>query len=149
MTSKRLMVMLTGAVVLVACLSLYRSVGWAVYAGPVKSVVLDLSRPDVLIRTRKLSSLPRDLLKVPIARDLLTEDFVFYYEGHPDRLGIKGSLRRIAYEHQLQWRDEVLQWVFDQPADIALWRAGDGTLKHWLISIRAVSWRRSCRRRPR
>src|SRR5512147_829100 len=83
-------------------LHVYRSVGRADYSGPIASLSLDLEHPDVFVRTRSLSQLPRDLLKVPLARDLLSEDFVFYYEDDPDRLGLEGSLRRIAYEHDLQ-----------------------------------------------
>lgn len=113
----------------------YRSVTWARYQGEVAAVPIDLARPDALVRTRSLSQLPRDLLRVPLASDLLTEDLVFYYEEHPDRLGLKGSLRRIAYEHELAWNDELLAWVLDQPAEMALWRGGDGRLRHWALSL--------------
>ena len=112
-----------------------RSVARGDYEGAVKSVALDLERPDALVRTRSLSELPRDLLGVPLFRDLLSEDFVFYYEGDPDRLGLQGSLRRIAYEHDLRWRDDFVAWVLDQPAEIALWRSTDGRLRHWLIAM--------------
>ncbi|MGZ3159331.1 MAG: DUF2138 family protein, partial [Burkholderiaceae bacterium] len=62
---------------------------------------VDLAHPDALIRTTSLSKLPRDLLKVPIARDVLTEDLAFYYEQHEDRLGLSGAIKRIAYERKL------------------------------------------------
>lgn len=96
---------------------------------------LDLSDPDALILSHSLSSLPRDLLTIPIARDVLTEDFVYYYEQGADWLGLKGSLRRIAYEHELGWGDELLRTVLDQPAEVALWRDADGTLKHYAIVL--------------
>lgn len=136
MTRNRMVVAAFGSLLVVlAGLLLYRSVGRAAYEGPVRSVSLDLTRPDALVRTRSLSSLPRGLLQVPLFRDLLTEDFVFYYEEHPDRLGLKGSLRRIAYEHRLEWNDELIAWVLDRPAEVALWRGGDGTLRYWLVSV--------------
>lgn len=96
---------------------------------------LDLTRPDALIESVSLSALPRDLLKVPLLRDLLSEDFVFYYEQHTDRLGLAGTLRRIAYEHELDLRDTLIQELLDQPADIALWRAPDGKLQHALLAL--------------
>ena len=65
---------------------------------------LDLARPDVLIESASLGRLPKDVLKVPLLRDTLTEDLVFYYENNADRLGLTGSLRRIIYEHDLQLR---------------------------------------------
>lgn len=133
---RRPLIATAGALLLLGmALHVYRSVGRADYSGPITSLSLDLEHPDVFVRTRSLSQLPRDLLKVPLARDLLTEDFVFYYEDDPDRLGLEGSLRRIAYEHDLQWKDDLLSWVLDQPAEIALWRGEDGRLRHWIIAL--------------
>lgn len=96
---------------------------------------LDLRRPDVLIESVSLSRLPRDLLAVPLLRDTLTEDFVFYYEQHADRLGLSGSLRRIIYEHDLQLQDSLLEELLDQPAEVALWRGADGKLKSFLLLV--------------
>ncbi|WP_433898575.1 DUF2138 domain-containing protein [Pseudomonas sp. PSE1(2024)] len=94
---------------------------------------LGLSRPDALLETRSLSQLPKDLLKVPFLKATLTEDFVFYYETHADRLGLIGSLRRIIYEHDLKLQDSLIEQLFDQPADVALWRGADGRLKDFLL----------------
>lgn len=96
---------------------------------------LDLARPDVLIESASLSRLPKDLLAVPLLRDTLTEDLVFYYETNADRLGLTGSLRRIIYEHDLQLRDNLLDELLDQPAEVALWRDAGGRLKHFLVII--------------
>ena len=96
---------------------------------------LDLSRPDALIESASLVSLPKDLLSAPLLRDTLTEDFVFYYEGNADRLGITGALRRIAYEHELGWRDDLIHDLLDQPAEVALWRGDDGKLKYALMVL--------------
>ena len=57
-------------------------------------VVRDLKRPDALIESASLSRLPKAVLEVPLLRDVLTEDFVFYYESNADRLGLTGTLRR-------------------------------------------------------
>jgi uncharacterized protein YfaA (DUF2138 family) len=118
----------------VGALAAYASFGWN-YMGPTNKLTLDLARPDALILTRSLSALPRDLLTIPLARDVLREDFVFYYEQGEDRLGLKGTLRRIAYEHELSWGDRLIQMVLDEPAEVALWRDGDGTLKHYAIAV--------------
>lgn len=97
---------------------------------------LDLHKPDALIESQHLARLPRDLLKVPVLHDLLSEDFVFYYEGNADRLGVVGTLRRIAYEHDLEWRDELVAEMLDDSAQIALWRGSDGKLAHALLRLR-------------
>lgn len=95
----------------------------------------DLAHPDAVIRTASLSQLPHDLLKVPIARDVLTEDLIFYYEQHEDRLGLSGALKRIAYEHKLSWSDQLLAKLLDQPAEVALWRDGKGALRHYVVVL--------------
>ncbi|MDI3274016.1 DUF2138 domain-containing protein [Pseudomonas sp. AL03] len=94
---------------------------------------LGMSRPDGLLETHSLSRLPKDLLAVPFLKETLTEDFVFYYETHADRLGLIGSLRRITYEHDLKLQDSLIEQLFDQPADVALWRGADGRLKDFLL----------------
>ncbi|WP_283181822.1 DUF2138 domain-containing protein [Pseudomonas svalbardensis] len=94
---------------------------------------LGMSRPDGLLETHSLSQLPKDLLTVPFLKETLTEDFVFYYEAHADRLGLIGSLRRIIYEHDLKLQDSLIEQLFDQPADVALWRGADGRLKDFLV----------------
>ncbi|MCX2897580.1 DUF2138 domain-containing protein [Pseudomonas mandelii] len=94
---------------------------------------LGMSRPDGLLETHSLSQLPKDLLAVPFLKETLTEDFVFYYETHADRLGLIGSLRRIIYEHDLKLQDSLIEQLFDQPADVALWRGADGRLKDFLL----------------
>jgi uncharacterized protein YfaA (DUF2138 family) len=96
-------------------------------------IALDLARPDALLETASLADLPRDLLTVPMFRDVLTEDFVAYYEQTEGRLSLGGTLRRLAYEHDLDLGDWVIRTVIDQPAEIALWKAGDGRLGHSLV----------------
>lgn len=92
-----------------------------------------LAQPDAMIVSASLRDLPRDLLEVPLLKAVLTEDFVFYYRHNSRLLGLDGTLRRIAYEHHLTFRDDLIAMVLDRPADIALWRGRDGKLSHWLI----------------
>lgn len=113
-------------------------VGWFLLKPKVPAPVLasdklGMSRPDGLLETHSLSQLPKDLLAVPFLKETLTEDFVFYYETHADRLGLIGSLRRIIYEHDLKLQDSLIEQLFDQPADVALWRGADGRLKDFLL----------------
>ncbi|MCP8463781.1 DUF2138 domain-containing protein [Pseudomonas sp. ZM23] len=96
----------------------------------------DLKRPDALIESASLSQLPKAVLEVPLLRDVLTEDFVFYYENNADRLGLAGTLRRIVYEHDLSLKDSVIEELLDQPAQVALWRGADGRLRDFMVVLR-------------
>ncbi|MET0124054.1 MAG: DUF2138 family protein, partial [Pseudomonas caspiana] len=90
------------------------AMGWFMHKpkAPMAEIASDklrLSRPDGLLETTSLSQLPKDLLAVPFLKDTLTEDFVFYYETHADRLGLIGSLRRIIYEYDLTLQDTLIE----------------------------------------
>jgi len=134
-TSRRWPALLIGLVLVAGVAG---GLGWLLHkpkvpAAALASDKLGLSRPDALLETRSLSQLPKDLLTVPFLKATLTEDFVFYYETHADRLGLIGSLRRIIYEHDLKLQDSLIEQLFDQPADVALWRGADGRLKDFLL----------------
>lgn len=134
-TSRRWPALLIGLVLVAGVAG---GLGWLLHkpkvpAAALASDKLGLSRPDALLETRSLSQLPKDLLTVPSLKATLTEDFVFYYETHADRLGLIGSLRRIIYEHDLKLQDSLIEQLFDQPADVALWRGADGRLKDFLL----------------
>lgn len=96
---------------------------------------IDLSRPDALLVTRSLSELPRDIRTLPVFQDVLTEDFFFHYEENEERLSFSGTLRRIAFEHDLSIGDEILAYVFNSPARIAMWKSRDGKLGHHLLIL--------------
>ncbi len=98
-------------------------------------IVLDIHHPDAVIDSEALSRLPRDILRVPLLHDVLTQDFVDYYESNDTRLSTEGALRRLAFEHQLDWRDELIRRVFDEPAHVLLWRSPDGRLGYWVMSM--------------
>ncbi len=141
MNKKKLGIIAGGVAVGVAAIAAYAVFGWKGLGG-VNGLNLDLSKPDAMIVTKSLSSLPKDLLTIPLARDVLREDFLFYYEQNEDRLGISGALRRIAYEHELGWGDQLIRMVLDEPAEVALWRDADGSLKHFAISVSRNSFTR-------
>jgi uncharacterized protein YfaA (DUF2138 family) len=126
------------ALVLIASLpvaALYRASSRQELEDSGPAIAIDFARPDVLVRTQSLSAFFRDLLKIPIANDLVGEDLAFYYELHPSRLGLAGTLRRIAYERDLTLSDRLLASVFDEPADVLLWRGPKGSLDYWAIAM--------------
>jgi uncharacterized protein YfaA (DUF2138 family) len=105
-------------------------------AAGARTVALNIHQPDALIDSAALSRLPRDLLRVPLLHTLLTQDFVDYYESNATRLSAKGTLRRLAFEHDLDWRDQIIERVFDEPARVLLWRSPDGRLGYWVMTMR-------------
>ena len=141
MNKKKLGIIAAGGAACVAAIGAYALFGWKGMGG-VAGLNLDLSKPDAMIVTKSLSSLPKDLLTIPLARDVLREDFLFYYEQNEDRLGVSGALRRIAYEHELNWGDQLIRMVLDEPAEVTLWRDADGSLKHFAIAVSRNSFTR-------
>ncbi|WP_150782855.1 DUF2138 family protein, partial [Pseudomonas fluorescens] len=137
-TSRRWPALFLGVFLIVGAATVAGGVVWLIHKPKLSQVVLvsdklGMSRPDGLLETDSLSQLPKDLLTVPFLKETLTEDFVFYYEAHVDRLGLIGSLRRIIYEHDLKLQDSLIEQLFDQPTDVALWRGVDGRLKDFLL----------------
>lgn len=96
---------------------------------------IDLNEPDLFLDSDSLSQLPKDLLTIPFLHDVLSEDFVFYYQNHADRLGIEGSIRRIVYEYDLTLKDKLFSSLLDQPAQAALWHDKQGHLSHYMVLI--------------
>ena len=109
--------------------------GWARYGGAINARHVDLAAPDGYISSPALSRLPRDLVKAPLARDVLTQDFAFYYEDNDERLALAGTLKRIAFEHDTTVADKLLQLVLDEPAEVALWKDDRGAPRYWLIAM--------------
>jgi uncharacterized protein YfaA (DUF2138 family) len=124
---------ITAAIATIAILAA-RS-GHVRYGGMIEGTVVDLGAPDAYIATPALSRLPRDLVNAPLARELLTEDFAFYYEEHEDRLAIHGALKRIAYEHDVTLTDRLLEIALEEPAEVALWKDAKGAPRYWLIAM--------------
>ncbi|MBB6107013.1 uncharacterized protein YfaA (DUF2138 family) [Paraburkholderia bannensis] len=73
---------------------------------------------------------------MPLLHALLTRDFVDYYQSNAARLSAEGAVRRLAFEHDLDWRDELIKRVFDEPSRVLLWRSPDGRLGYWVMTMR-------------
>jgi uncharacterized protein YfaA (DUF2138 family) len=124
-----------GGALAIAGAAIAVKVGWARFGGSINALEVDLSQPDAYVATPALSRLPRDLVKAPIARDVLTEDFAFYYEEHEDRLGLRGALKRIAFEHETTLTDKLIELALDEPAEVAMWADAKGAPRYWLIAM--------------
>ena len=102
-------------------------------------IPIDFSEPDALIQSQSLVQLPRDLLKVPLLKATLTEEFAFYYEEQEARLSLAGTLRRLAYEHDLNIGDQLIQLRimedFPPLADIRLWLLQAGLLQRRAVPV--------------
>ena len=105
------------------------------FGGEINALGVDLARPDAYVSTPALSKLPRDMVKAPVLREVLDEDFAFYYEEHEDRLGLRGAVKRIAFEHDKTLSDQLLEAALDEPAEMAFWADAKGAPRYWLMAI--------------
>lgn len=96
---------------------------------------IKLAQPDVWVHSQNFALLPRDLLQVPMLKALLTEDFVYFYAQDEDWLSLQGALRRISFEHELNWTDTLLKNIADAPADVYMWHDDSHALRYWALSM--------------
>lgn len=95
----------------------------------------DLLHPEMLLATRNLAQLPKDVASAPALAGLVDEQLVFHYEEDEARLSLEGTLRRIAYEHDLDLRERFLATLLEAPAEIAWWRAGKGRPQNFVAAL--------------
>ena len=70
----------------------------------VDAISINMAKPDVVIQSDQFNQLPAKLLSIPIVKDVLTEDVVFYYQEAPSKLSLQGALQRLAFDHKLRER---------------------------------------------
>lgn len=104
------------------------------YTG-VSHLQVDLRNPEVLLATRNLAALPKDVAATPVLAGLVDEQLVFHYEEDEARLSIEGTLRRLAYEHNLAFEDRFLSILLAAPAEIGFWRAGKGRPEYFVAKL--------------
>lgn len=129
------LLLLAALVVIGAAFAAYRY--WhkhAAYAG-VSRLEIDLRNPEMLLATRNLAQLPKDVAATPALAGLVDEELVFHYEEDEARLSIEGTLRRLAYEHDLDLHERFLATLLAAPAEVALWRAGKGRPEHFVATL--------------
>jgi uncharacterized protein YfaA (DUF2138 family) len=51
-------------------------------------------------------------------------------------LSLVGTLKRLAYDHQLSWSDRLVATVIDAPAELSLWRDDKGRPEHFMLVVR-------------
>ncbi len=125
---------------LVACIIVLLAAGlhFAVrgqFKGGVPSLAINMAQPDAYVQSQQISALPADLVNMPGLKAVLTQEFVNYYEEHPDRLSLEGSLRRLAFEHKLSWQEKLISGLLDAPGELALWRDGKGRLSYFALVV--------------
>ena len=109
--------------------------GNASFRLPGHAVGFDIRYPDALVDSAALSRLPADMIRTPFLRALLTRDFVDYYQSNATRLSAEGMLLRLAFEHDLDWMDELIRRMFAEPSRVLLWRSPDGCLGYWVMTM--------------
>lgn len=108
----------------------------AQFMGSVNALHIDLQQPDILVRSARLSDLPKDLVNAPLLKGILTDEVIHYYEDHPTRLSLLGTLKRLAYDHQLSWTDQMVSMVINAPGELSLWRDGKGRPEYFMLVLR-------------
>lgn len=96
---------------------------------------VDLRKPEMLLATQNLAGLPKDIADIPALSGLVDEQLVFHYEEDEARLSLEGTLRRLAYEHDLDLQDRFLATLLAAPAEVAFWRSGKGRPEHFVAAL--------------
>lgn len=96
---------------------------------------VDLRSPDMVLSTRNLAELPKDVAAAPLLQGLVDQELVFHYEEDEARLSLEGSLRRLAYEHNLELQDHLLAALLNAPAEIGIWRSAKGRPEHYVAAL--------------
>lgn len=96
---------------------------------------IKLAQPDVWVHSENFALLPHDLLQVPLLKTLLTEDFIYFYAQDEDWLSLQGAMRRISFEHELNWSDLILKNIADAPADLYMWHDDSHAVRYWALSL--------------
>jgi len=101
----------------------------------VSRIQIDMRNPDMLLATQNLAELPKDVAGTPMLQGLVDEELVFHYEEDEARLSLEGSLRRMAYEHNLELQDRLLSALLNAPAEIGIWRSSKGRPEHYVVAV--------------
>ncbi len=131
---RRLYLLLLAIICTAMAWAAYRYSHKVSYKG-VSRIQIDMRTPDMLLATRNLAELPKDVASAPLLQGLVDEALVFHYEEDEARLSLEGSLRRLAYEHNLELQDHLLSTVLSAPAQIGIWRSSKGRPEHYVVAL--------------
>ena len=101
----------------------------------VSRIQIDMRDPDMVLATRNLAELPKDIAAAPTLQGLVDVQLVFHYEEDEARLSLEGSVRRLAYEHKLTLQDRFLSTLLSAPAEIGIWRSSKGRPEYFVAAI--------------
>ena len=90
-------------------------------------------KPDIVIITKNFSDLPKNIVNHSFLSKVITKETMFYYEDDPQYLGLLGTIRRLSYEHNVDFKDNVLKYILSMPAEIALWKGSNGKIEKFLF----------------
>lgn len=127
--------LLLAVIAVVMVFAAYRYWHRAPYYKGVSRLQVDLKQPELLLATRNLAELPKDVAAAPVLAGLVDEALVFHYEEDEARLSIEGALRRMAYEHKLSLGDRFLSLLLAGPAEVAIWRSGKGRPEYYVARL--------------
>lgn len=96
---------------------------------------MDLRHPDFLLVTKNLARLPKDIAATPALKGLVDAQLVFHYEEDEARLSMEGTIRRLAYEHNLDLNDRFIAALLAAPAEIGIWRGKKGRPEYFVATV--------------
>ena len=99
----------------------------------VDAISINMAKPDVVIQSDQFNQLPAKLLSIPIVKDVLTEEVVFYYQEAPSKLSLQGALQRLAFDHKLRFEDRLIDKMLARSGDLYVWKGHTNKPDHWLF----------------
>ena len=107
----------------------------------VDAIHIDMAKPDVVIQSDSLNQLPSKLLTIPVIKDILTQEVVFYYQEAPAKQSLQGALQRLAFDHNLRFEDRIIDKMLARKGDVYVWKGHTNKPDHWLLATAMPSAR--------
>ena len=99
----------------------------------VDAIHIDMAKPDVVIQSDSLNQLPSKLLTIPVIKDILTQEVVFYYQEAPAKQSLQGALQRLVFDHNLRFEDRIIDKMLARKGDVYVWKGHTNKPDHWLF----------------
>ena len=96
---------------------------------------LNLLQPELLLATQNLSELPKDVASAALLSGLVDAQLAFHYEEDEARHSLEGVIRRLAFEHKLDFGDRFIAQLLSEPAQIGFWRGGKGRPEYFIARV--------------